>query len=904
MDELLLKTKFHIPSWRTTLVPRLHLIQRLNEGMSRTLTLIAAPAGYGKTTAISMWIPQNKYCVAWLSLDERDDDPIQFWTYLVAALQTLKTNLGENARTFLPALEQDWESTEAFLTALINEISAFPDEFALVLDDYHVINAHTIHKGMAYLLGHAPENFHLVVSSRAEPPLPIPRLRARNQMIELRADDLRFTIEEVAIFLNEVMELNLSPDNIASLEARTEGWIAGLQLAALSMQRHSNTEEFITSFMGSQRFILDYLVDEVLQNQPKEVRSFLLETSILDRFNGSLCEAVTEQTGGRAMLERLEQKNLFIVSLDDQQEWFRYQHLFADVLRVRLQQDTPERISELHRRAAAWLEANGTTLEAIGHALTSKDYQRAFHLITILNQSEPMVLLQWIRTLPDELVRSQPELSIQKAYALLAMKRFTDAEVSLQEAERNAKGDFLVLGKVAVARATVGAVRGESEWVIELARLAQMYLPEEERFQRGTLGMSLGIAYRLKGDTGSARQALVEAASPDRSVGNLVAVTAICELGRLEILEGHLHQASDRYQQALTFASEKDGSFLPVAGRAFINLGRLYYEWGDFDLASRFLTLGIQYSQDWWLLSTLIEGYIGLAHVRNALGDLEGRDLNLSRAEQSAKAADIAYLVAIAAATQAKLLVGQGDLDASTPWAMAQMGVLDENFVFTEARYCEHVALARWLIACGRLQPTGQCLSAAIRLLQRLQREVERTGLTGLSIEIRMLMALSQQAHGNAAQAASQLVRLLALAEPEGYLRLFVDEGEPMHSMLTMCQLQIEEQSPPLRPYLKKILSSFSGPEAELAARVVVHSQHLPQQVIRSGDPDLVEAPSERELEVLQLLAGGLSTRQIADTLVITTGTVRNHLKSIYSKLDVHSRVQAVERARMLNLFK
>ncbi len=721
MNTLLISTKTHIPVLRKSLVARPRLIERLNEGMESPLTLVAAPAGYGKTTTVSAWIRQNKVCVTWLSLDEGDNEPTQFWTYFVAALQTLRSGLGENAMVQLSSLDAERSSIETFLTALLNEISAFPDEFALVLDDYHVITTQTIHQGIAFLLGHLPNNFHLVICSRTDLPLPLARLRARNQLIELRADDLRFTLEETAIFLNHAMGLHLSPDNIAAVEARTEGWIAGLQLVALSIQEDPDINEFISSFVGSQRFILDYLVDEVLQRQPEEVRSFLRQTSILDRFTGPLCEAVTGQTSGQEMLERLEQSNLFIVSLDDRREWFRYQHLFMDVLRSRLKQNAPDRISDLHRRAATWLEANGMTLEAISHSLAGNDYELAFRLITALNRSDPVVLQHWIRTLPEALERSYPELSIQKAYAQLSLKHFSDAEGSLREAERNARGDSLISGKVSVARATVASVRGESDRVIELAQQARMHLPPGMRFQQGDLAMSLGIAYRLQGNVLAARQALAEAASPEQSVGNPVAVTATGELGRLLVLEGHLRHAGELFQQALAFSTDEENGFLLGVGRPLIYLGQLEFEWDNLDLAIQHFTQGIQRSQEWWLLPTLIEGYLGLARVQQAQGDLEATQSSLQRAAELAEESDIRYMMAITDATKAQLLVTQGNLDASAAWVTEHLHVLDRKIEYSEAGYCEQTALARWLIARGREQSAGSFLRDATRLLQGMR---------------------------------------------------------------------------------------------------------------------------------------------------------------------------------------
>ncbi|HYZ04155.1 MAG TPA: hypothetical protein VE691_03625, partial [Rubrobacter sp.] len=602
MSTPILATKLYVPAPQPRVVPRPRLSERLNEGLHRKLTLICAPAGFGKTTLLGEWLAGCGRPAAWLSLDEGDNDPTRFLAYLVAALRTVATDIGEGVLGGLQSPQPP--PTETILTALLNEINAIPDDFVVVLDDYHLIDARPIDDALAFLLEHLPPRMHLVVATREDPHLPLSRLRVRGQMSELRAAYLRFTPSEAAEFLVGVMGLSLSAEDIAALEDRTEGWIAGLQLAALSMRGREDVAGFIRAFAGDNRYVVDYLVEEVLQRQPERVRSFLLQTSILERLSGPLCDAVTGREGSNALLEALERGNLFVVPLDDRRHWFRYHHLFADVLRARLMEEQPDRAPTLHRRASEWYERNGSPTDAIRHALAAEDFERAAGLVELATLemlgSSQETLYRWLMALPDEVVRARPVLSVYYAFALLGRGGFEAFDAHLRDAERwlatsaetserreAPSVDMVVVdevafrslpGTIAVARAYHAGALGDVFCAADHARRALDLLPDDDHLWRGAAASLLGIAYWTSGDLEAAYRSFADGVSHQQMTGQVrfqIAGTYI--LADIRIAQGRLNEAVRTYEQSLQVATEQGE---PVWGTAhlYVGLGELHRE--------------------------------------------------------------------------------------------------------------------------------------------------------------------------------------------------------------------------------------------------------------------------------------------------------------------------------------
>ncbi len=907
-EQSLLATKLYIPRARPAsgAVPRPRLMARLNEGFIRRLVLLSAPAGFGKTTLLAEWArqPEIGSRTAWLSLDQGDNDPARFLAYLMAALQTVRPNLRTGAlpglHSFQPFL------MEALLTHLVNELGASPDPLVLVLDDYHLIETRLIHDSLAFLLDHMPPQVHLVIAGRAQPPLPLARLRARNGLVELEAADLRFTAAETAAFLNEVMGLSLSGQQIAALEARTEGWIAGLQLAALSLQGREDVAGFIAAFTGRHRYILDYLAEEVLQPQPAPLQAFLLQTAILNRLTGSLCEAVTGQPHGQETLAHLEQANLFIVPLDDERRWYRYHHLFTGLLRHRLallaaldSPLLPVETAELHCRASAWYEQEGRLAEAVGHALAAADVDRAARLVegvarTMLNGSELATLLSWLKALPDELKRSRRYFSLFHTWALVLTGQLDLIEPRLEEATAGLAADVSASlnasltglpGEVAAIRATAAYFRRDFPRAVELTRQALAEVGEETPFLRGALLLSLGVAHSWTGEAAAASQALAEASQLSRQAGNIHAtMIALWEQGQLELEQGHLRQAEQIYRQAGQFIAARQAageSIPPAAGGAFVGMAGLLYEQNNLAEAARLLPLGLQLAEPGGEPGILTAGYLLLARLKQAEKNRAGAMAALREAQRLAHRYNHLYEAAQVAAGQARLQLawGEEDFQAAIRWAEASGLKATDPPVYL--REVEGLTLARLLFARGRRQPEQAFLQEALTLLARLLPAAESGGRGGRIIEILLLQALADQAQGWFDQALTRLERALHLAQPEGYCRLFLDEGRPMAELLHRAARHGLAAG-----YVEKLLLAFKA-EPDAGER---------------PEPGLIEPLSERELEILALIAAGRSNREIAETLILTVGTVKWHLNNLYGKLGVSSRTQAFARARELGL--
>jgi LuxR family maltose regulon positive regulatory protein len=906
--------------------------------------LISAPAGFGKTTLVSAWLGQIEQRVAWFSLDEDDNDPTRFLTYLLAAFQKVDPAMGQGAQEMLQAQGVLSLSPETLLTTLINDVATASVEWVLVLDDYHLIHTQAIHTALTFLIDHQPRGLHLVLTSRADPPLPLARLRARGRLLELRAADLRFTPAEADQFLRQVMGLQLSPADSAALEARTEGWVAGLQLAALSLHGLTDMSSFIRAFSGSHRHIVDYLAEEVLHRQPEEIQEFLLQTSILERLYGSLCDALLGRSadevprGGFALarrgqeqekfhipkgsqgeasrwsreakpkgevnilplpsnsqtiLERLEVANLFIIPLDNVRHWYRYHHLFADLLQARLQQtQPPDRIIELHRRAAEWYEANGFVGDAIRHAIKGDDTERVVRLVTanarsMLAQGQVTTLQGWLDALPQEVIYAQPSLCLSQAWLWLLRRRLQPIESYLQAAEQALAGagsaqQAAGQGEIAAIRAFVASEQGQFNQALALARQALALLPESNVFARGSSALALGNALFSLGDTGPAVAALRESVTLCRAADN--ALGALYSLGTLIVLltlQGQLRQAEQVLQEAFNWTADRHWQQIPPAAALYIRLGDIRREQNDLAAAEQLLTQAVQLAQLGAPI-LIVRAQAFLARVKQTQSDTAATDALLRQVKQISQGWETGQEVAYFVAYQIRLALQQGRLAEATAWA-GQLPPWSPEETPNYFREFELVTLARVRLTQGVAQSGGPHLVEALPLLIWLRQQAKAAGRIGIVIEVLILEALTRAAQSDVSRALTLLEQALTLAEPEGYLRLFLDEGEPLAALLA--------QLPP-SPYRDQLLAAFSE-----AGKLKFTSTPLPSRSL-----GLIEPLSDRELEVLRLMAEGYSNREIAEKLVFTVATAKKHAENIYSKLGVHSRTQALVRARELKL--
>ena len=896
MPTPLLRTKLYIPPPRPRerVVPRPRLIEQLDRGLTRKLTLISAPAGFGKTTLLSQWIARGdlRPRVAWLSLDKEDNDPALFWSYLIAALQTVQADLGADLLAAMRALGPQPPPFDSPLVDLINEIAASgADPLSLVLDDFHVITNSQIIEDMARLLDNLPPRLHLVLSSRADPPWVLARLRARGQMIELRAGDLRFTPAEVSAFLNDAMGLDLSAENILALDARTEGWIAGLQLAAISIQGR-DAGAFISAFSGSHRFVLDYLVEEVLDRQPPAIREFLLETSILERMTATLCNAVLQRVDSQTILSQLERSNMFIVPLDDERRWYRYHRLFADLLHSRHDQIPPAQLTLIHGRASEWYEQNGGIALAVNHALAAADIERVARLVegnatALVEHRELKSLIRRLDALADEVFSAHPWLCIAYAWVLSYAGRVESIEPLLQRAEQGldrvqARAELRsILGRVAHLRGYVADLQGDSSRSLQFSREALDQLAEDDSSLRAYTLSAVGTSLRKLGDLTGAAQAFTEGVTLSRAAGDThVSVMVLCRLATLQIWQGQLHQASITCQDALSLSreyAEREGHPLPVAGYAEIQLSRLLCEWNDLAAAHHHARRGIELCSRWGQADIQDFGHYHLARIL-----YRQRDLAELREQSQIHRQVVSMLPALyaASATEVEMMVRMlsGDLEGAFQLAQEQgMGPLAQ---ISRDQYHHLFTTVRLLIALGKLDES-------LELLARLLSTAEATGARGYLIELLVLQAVALQARGERDQALTALARALALAEPENYLRVFIDGGAPMGALL-----QGAADRGIAAGYVRKLLAALA---AETPGARALYPPLAPS-------PPPLDALTERELQVLQLLATDLPTAEIADQLVISINTLRTHTKRIYSKLGARSRLQAVAQARDQNL--
>jgi len=893
----MIATKLYVPKLRRGLVARPRLLERLRRGAEARLTLVSAPAGFGKTTLLAEWLgetPGEDRSVAWLSLDPSDNEPSSFWTYVVTALQTAVPGVGSGA---LELIASSPLPTDLVLTALLNELAAAPGEVWLVLDDYHLVDSHDVHDGMTFLLEHLPPHVHVVLSTRADPDLPLARWRVRGELVEIRAADLRFTSDEAATYLSEATGLHLAVGDVEVLEERTEGWIAALQLAALSIQGRDDVSSFIARFAGNDRYIVDYLAEEVLAHQAETVREFLMRTAVLDRLTGSLCDAVTGRDDGSHMLTTLQRANLFLVALDDQREWYRYHHLFADVLRARLLAEQPDLVPLLHQRASRWYEAHDSAEEAVRHALAARDFDRAAYLMelavpAIRRNRQEAILLGWMKALPDAAVRRSPVLSVFFGYMLMVSGDLDAFEPRLDDAERAlaagpegsappwAKTEELrtLPATIAIYRASLAQARGDLADTADHAWRAMALAGPSDHLSRGGAAGFLGLVSWAQGDVSSALETFTQAVASLHAAGNLVdELSSTVVLADMWLAAGHPSTARRLYERALQMSETHEGSVLRATPDLHVGLSELDYEVGDLEAATQHLERAAALGEGTAMAEGRYRWFVAMSRV--AEGDAQEAITLLDKAEQLYRPGFFPEVHPIAA-MKARVWITHGNLSQAADWARERgVSATDDAEYLSEF---DHLTLVRLLIAGHRAHPNPAAIDQAVRLLARLHEAADTSGRAGSLVEIRMMRALAQDAQGHRPQALQSLAQAWDEApEPHGYVRLFLDEGAPMLELLR----DAEDQGI-ARDHARRLLSLVKSADPQ-----------APDSVQRPpvSSPDSL---SERELQVLRLLDTELSGPQIARELFVSHNTLRTHTKHIFTKLEVTTRRAAVARAR------
>ena len=933
MSDFLLATKLYIPRARLNAIARPRLTERLLAGVNQpgSLVLLSGSAGFGKTTLLSEFAVKFQRPVAWLSLDEEDNDPSRFWTYLIAACRSVQNGVGEAALALLHTPQP--LPDDAVTAILINDLTQLNSDLVLVLDDYHVIRNQSIHAALYFLLDHIPAQLHIVLSTRIDPPWPLARLRARNQLTEIRAADLRFTPDEAAAFLNRVMSLNLSAEEVAALEARTEGWIAGLQLAAISMKGRGDVAGFIKALTGSHVYIADYLVEEVLSRQSERIQDFLLKTSILDRLNASLCEAITGDPDGQATLLTLHHANLFIIPLDDEGQWFRYHHLFADLLQSRLRQTLGgSEIAALHTRASRWYEHYGFVIEAVNHALAARDFDDAARLIEdnthpLMTRGELTTLLHWIEALPDEVIQHRPLCTLAKAWVLIFAGAFQQVELLLREAEVHIAADDETLiahevrGNAAAMRAFIAIMAGDNERALELAERAKVLLPESSVSDgsaapfdfgaRSIVPFTLGTVYRGQGQYEKAAQAFEREVQMGEEAGDdFIWVNAVVEVVNTRRVQGKLREARELCRHAQRRMAEQGMSPFGSFAKLDVALSEVLREQNELDEARQRVTGAMARMPAWSMPVDQLFAHLVLVHIQESQGDLANAFETLRAAKnlEATYPAATSVLSRTVVLDEIRLHLASGDF-VTAARLMGSIQVNASQIVFLREQ--ELIVLARVRLAQGRPDKAASILS-------QIARDPGIRERMSLWIEALTLQACVLKTLGDQEAALNVLIKALALAEPEGFVRVFVDEGKAMKSLIADCRLMIENGSATLDerlnllPYIDRLLTAFPSiapqttpleSEIPQGRDAVQNQQHLH----RAADavpvsPILVEPLTPRELEILHLIAAGDSNRMIAEKLVITVSAVKKHTSNIFGKLNVNSRTQAVARARQIGL--
>jgi LuxR family transcriptional regulator, maltose regulon positive regulatory protein len=907
--DVLLATKLHPPRPRAGFLARPRLLERLTQGAARELTLVCAPAGFGKTALLADWARRSQTSVDWLSLDEADNDPTRFWRYLAAALDPHCQGI---AGQVVALLRDPRPPLEAVVTVVVNQVAGLSGRVALVVDDYHLIEAAPVHASVGLLLERLPPQLRLILASRSDPPLPLARLRGGGQLIELRTADLRFTAEEAGAVLHAALGNGLPQAAVAALAARTEGWAVGLQLAALSLQGRADPAGFVATFTGSHRHVLDYLTQEVLARQPEPLVRFLLATSVLARLSGPLCDAVTGRSDSQQLLEQVERVNLFLSPLDEVRGWWRYHQLFAELLQARLQQERPDRIPELHRAAAVWHQQHGLAEEAVHHALAAGEVGWAARLVgrhaqALLERGEGATLHRWLAALPPDVVGSQPRLCQAQAVTALLDGHIDQAEALLVQAEQTfdlaappeppggtPSGPANIAGILAWVRAELARRRGDADATIRFAQKTLALADADDQYLGYFGRWNLAVGTLLGGRAGDAEAALGQLAADLSAIGpqRYLAVHTHYTLAQAQRAQGRLGAALRSCQQGLALATPVGGPALPVAGMALVGLAEVLRERGELDAALEHATQAValcrQLAYGQWLATSLAT----LAWVRQARGDQAGALAAIDEAAQAVPDPEVIVdLFLPVAVWRARLLLAHGQLGQAARWTRQRgLGAADQPSYVRER---EQLVLARVLLA-------QQHPDQALGLLGRLGDLAAAQGRAGSVLEVRALQALALKAVGDQQGALVALAEALALGWQEGYLRVFVDEGAPMAGLLRRLAVaaakgQAVAAAPPPEPYLERLLGAFEQ------AGLPVLPRPRPGGAAVAG---LVVPLSGRELQVLGLLAAGSSNQAIAQELVVTLATVKSHVSRIFGKLGVANRTQAVIRARQLGLLR
>jgi LuxR family maltose regulon positive regulatory protein len=903
MARPIIATKLYVPKQRRPLVARPRLLERLRRGGESRLTLVSAPAGFGKTTLLAEWFgetPGEDRSVAWLSLDPADNEPASFWTYVMTALHTAVPGVGSSA---LELIASSPLPTELVLTTVLNELAGAPGDLWLVLDDYHLVDNQDVRDGMTLLLEHLPPQVHVVLSTRADPDLPLARWRVRGELVEIRAADLRFTSDEAATYLNEVTGLHLAAEDVEVLEERTEGWIAALQLAALSIQGREDVSSFIARFAGNDRYIVDYLVEEVLAHQPEPVREFLLHTAVLDRLTGPLCDAVTGRDDGGHLLMTLQRANLFLVALDDRREWYRYHRLFADVLQARLLSEQPDLVPLVHLRASLWYELQDLPEEAVRHALAARDFDRAAYLMelavpAIRRNRQEAILLGWLKALPDETVRRSPVLSVFFGYMLMVSGDLDAFEPRLDDAERAlaaapdpsaepwAKTEELrtLPATIALYRASLAQAHGDVAGTAEHARRALALAGPGDHLARGGAAGFLGLAAWANGDVSSALETFTQAVASLHAAGNLVdELSSTVVLADMWHAAGHPGTARRLYLRALQVSEAHGEPVLRATPDLHVGLSELDYEAGDLGAARGHLERAAALGEGAAMTEGRYRWFVAMSRVAEAGGDTQQAITLLDTAEQLYRPGFFPDVRPIAA-VKARVWIARGTLPEAADWARERaVSATDDVSYLSEF---DHLTLVRLLVARHRAHPDPGGLDQAAGLLDRLFEAAETSGRAGSLVEIRMLQALVQDAQGRRPQALQTLGEAWAQApEPDCYVRLFLDEGAPMMDLLREAGRK-----------------GLAGDRARRLLSLSAAGDGEPAGERQRFVPPSAEPLTDRELQVLKLLDSELSGPQIARELFVSPNTLRTHTKHIFTKLEVTTRRAAVGRARELGL--
>ena len=896
-----LTTKLYLPPARQTLVDRPVLLDQLKDGLRGKLTLVSAPAGFGKTSLVAAWRKECETPLAWVSLDEEDNEPLRFLDYLIGALQMVDRDLGDQSAELLK--RSNTPPLKVVLTSLLNEINAYDKEFVMAFDDYHVITEHGIHDALSYLIERLAPHAHALIATRSDPPFPLGRLRARGELKELRASDLRFDTKEAAAFLNEVMNLELTPADVSALEDRTEGWIAGLQLSALTLQNRANRSELVKEFAGDNRFVLDYLLEEVLNCQTEQVQDFLLRTSILARLNGSLCDALTGAQSGHAMLEQLERANLFLIRLDGRGEWFRYHHLFADLLRLKLKQQQPHAIRELQIKASQWFEQNNLSDEAINYALAAQDWDRALNLIEpIAFQRLSMGgferLKYWVETMPEAAFKNRPLLFPFYVPSLMYNEEYDKAEKYLQVVETVEPESLRksLMSLVWTTRSIIGAALYQPERAAECSKKAFEFLLPGDIKQRAVVMQSRIRSASLHGDTREIEKAILEALPAYREAEHLIfQVWGQLALGLVRIMQGRLREGAQALEGAQQFARDHLQTRPETLLYSYVSLCDVHRERNELDSAKTDLNDAltvIRHTGRESYPGFVVENLKSLVLMLDLCNDSEQADVLIDQGVRRYRRCGNDVVEKQLQALQALMVLRRGgDMSLVNRWV--QSSGLNADDKPSYANEFSHLVLARWLIVTEQAKQ-------ALSLLNRLLKAAQEAGRMRSVIEIHVLQALARHSLEDEAAALEPLESALVLAQPELFVRTFVDEGETVSKLLLELLKQKgkrwESEKPELLQYVVKLKELFSPSGPVPVARVATtESEALPWWYVE--DP-----LSERELEVLQHVGRGLSNQEIADKLFLSAGTVKRHMSNIYQKLDVHSRTQALERARTLKV--